>query len=83
LRNDKPAGCCGTAAGRPVFRRSGAEGATLLDSVRDTGYSYDVLLGDYLTGAKEVVVEDPYIRHNHQINNFVRFCEAVVRRGTC
>ena len=48
----------------------------------DTGYSYDVLLGDYLTGAKEVVVEDPYIRHNHQINNFVRFCEAVVRRGT-
>jgi ATP-dependent Lon protease len=48
----------------------------------DTGHSYDTIFGDYLEGAKEVVVEDPYIRLTHQVNNFVRFCEAVVRRGT-
>jgi ATP-dependent Lon protease len=48
----------------------------------DTGHSYDTIFGDYLEGAKDVVVEDPYIRLTHQVNNFVRFCEAVVRRGT-
>jgi len=46
-----------------------------------TGFSYDSIMGDYLAGAKEVVVEDPYIRLNHQIQNFVRFCETVVSRA--
>lgn len=46
-----------------------------------TGFSYDSILGDYLAGVKEVVVEDPYIRLNHQIQNFVRFCETVVSRA--
>jgi ATP-dependent Lon protease len=46
-----------------------------------TGFSYDSIFGDYLAGVKEVVVEDPYIRSNHQIQNFVRFCETVVSRA--
>ena len=29
-----------------------------------------------------MVVEDPYIRMAHQIQNFVRFCEAVVKVDT-
>jgi ATP-dependent Lon protease len=44
-----------------------------------TGYSYESILGPYLRGAKELTVEDPYIRLPHQIQNFVRFCEMVVR----
>ena len=48
----------------------------------DTGYSYDSILGPYLRGAKAVVIEDPYIRMQHQIQNFVRFCETVLKAGT-
>jgi ATP-dependent Lon protease len=48
----------------------------------DTGHSYDTIFGPYLPGAKAVVVEDPYIRMPHQIANFVRFCEAVVKAVT-
>jgi ATP-dependent Lon protease len=29
-----------------------------------------------------VVIEDPYIRLQHQIQNFVRFCETVLKAGT-
>lgn len=43
----------------------------------DTGHTYEDLLGPYLAGAKAVEVEDPYIRANHQVQNFVRFCEAI------
>ena len=47
----------------------------------DTGYTYDTIFGSYLAGAKAVTIEDPYIRAPHQIANFVRFCETVVRAG--
>ncbi len=45
----------------------------------DTGYSYESLVAPYLRGAKAIIVEDPYIRVTHQVQNFVRFCEAVVK----
>ncbi|WP_448118438.1 BREX system Lon protease-like protein BrxL [Pseudomonas serbica] len=48
----------------------------------DTGYSYESIIGPYLQGAKTVVIEDPYIRLHHQIQNFVRFCETVLKAGT-
>lgn len=48
----------------------------------DTGHSYESIMGPYLQGAKEVVIEDPYIRMQHQIHNFVRFCETVLRAST-
>jgi ATP-dependent Lon protease len=48
----------------------------------DTGYSYESIMGAYLKGAKAVVIEDPYIRLQHQIQNFVRFCETVLKAGT-
>jgi ATP-dependent Lon protease len=48
----------------------------------DTGYSYESILGPYLRGAKELTVEDPYIRLPHQLQNFVRFCETVVKALT-
>lgn len=48
----------------------------------DTGYSYESIALPYLQGAKIVEIEDPYIRANHQIHNFVRFCEAVIKSPT-
>lgn len=47
----------------------------------DTGHSYESIFGPYLQGAKAVTVEDPYIRLPHQIQNFVRFCETVLKSG--
>ena len=48
----------------------------------DAGHSYESLFGDYLIGAKKVIVEDPYIRLRHQVGNFVRLCELLIRQGT-
>jgi len=45
----------------------------------DTGFSYESIIGPYLRGAKQIVIEDPFIRATHQVQNFVRFCEMVVR----
>ncbi len=46
------------------------------------GYSYESIIVPYLTGAKSVVIEDPYIRATHQVQNFIRFCEAVLKQPT-
>jgi ATP-dependent Lon protease len=48
----------------------------------DSGYSYETIMAPYLRGARAVVIEDPYIRLQHQIQNFVRFCETVLKVGT-
>ncbi len=48
----------------------------------DIGFSYESIMGPYLQGAKAVIIEDPYIRLQHQIQNFVRFCESVLRATT-
>lgn len=48
----------------------------------DVGHTYDSIIGPYLLSAKVVEVEDPYIRLTHQVQNFVRFCEAVVKVPT-
>ncbi len=44
-----------------------------------TGYNYESIINPYLEGAKSVEIEDPYIRVTHQIQNFVRFCEAIIK----
>ncbi len=38
----------------------------------EVGHSYDSIVGPYLTGAKEVIFEDPYIRMTYQVQNLVR-----------
>ena len=48
----------------------------------DVGHSYESIIGPYLLGAKELLIEDPYIRMTHQVQNLVRFCEAVVKIGS-
>lgn len=47
----------------------------------DTGFSYESIITPYIQNAREIVVEDPYIRLTHQIQNFVRFCEAALKHS--
>lgn len=44
-----------------------------------TGISYETLFGDYLSGATEMVVRDPYIRMAHQKRNLMEFCQLVLK----
>ncbi|XP_023261099.1 MIT domain-containing protein 1 isoform X1 [Seriola lalandi dorsalis] len=45
-----------------------------------TGHSYESLFKPYISSAlTEVWVEDPYIRHTHQLYNLVRFCEMLLK----
>ena len=48
-------------------------------SIRDnqTNISYKGLFGDYLAGATEYVIRDPYVRLPYQIRNFVELCRLI------
>lgn len=46
----------------------------------DTGHTYDSIVGPYLEKVKSVYIEDPYIRAPHQVSNFVRFCETLIKQ---
>jgi len=41
------------------------------------GYSYKNLFFPYLKDAKEIKLTDPYIRKEHQLKNFIAFCEVL------
>lgn len=43
------------------------------------GISYEKLFSNYLKGAKEIVVKDPYIRQYYQVKNFMEFCIMLLR----
>nr|XP_020141862.1 MIT domain-containing protein 1 isoform X3 [Microcebus murinus] len=46
-----------------------------------TGFSYESLFQEYLNETvTEVWIEDPYIRNTHQLYNFLRFCEMLIKR---
>jgi ATP-dependent Lon protease len=47
----------------------------------ERGHTFESLVSPYLGDAKEVVVEDPYIRMTHQVHNFVRLCEAIAKNS--
>lgn len=42
------------------------------------GVSYKKLFGDYLKGAKEITLVDPYIRYPHQIRNMMELLSLIV-----
>lgn len=49
----------------------------------DIGYSFEDVFKDYLVGAFEVTIQDPYIRQKHQISNFLKLAELIVKIGDC
>lgn len=46
-----------------------------------TGYTYERIFRPYIDEATLVVIEDPYIRLPHQVDNFSRFCALAIRCG--
>lgn len=74
-----PVAAAATAAAQPQPAELKEQHFTILYG--DTGHTYESIFGPYLQGAKAVTVEDPYIRLPHQIHNFVRFCETVLKYG--
>lgn len=46
-----------------------------------TGFGYESLFKEYLNETvTEVWIEDAYIRHTHQLYNFLRFCEMLIKK---
>ena len=43
------------------------------------GIDYDVLFGEYLRGATEILIVDPFIRQFYQTRNLMEFMETVLR----
>lgn len=43
------------------------------------GISYDKLFLDYLRGAKEITLRDPYVRHFYQVKNLMEFCLTILK----
>ena len=43
------------------------------------GVSYESLFANYLVGAKEIHLTDPYIRKFHQVRNLSEFCQMLYR----
>ena len=45
------------------------------------GFTYERIFRPYIDNAKHIVVEDAYIIHPYQVNNFARFCALAIRQG--
>lgn len=45
-----------------------------------TGASYEAIFGPYLDGATSVIIEDPYLRANHQMRNLIDFVATWAKR---
>jgi ATP-dependent Lon protease len=46
------------------------------------GYGYEKIFGPYMVGAESIIIEDPYIKHRHQVDNLNRFCALAVSLGS-
>ena len=47
----------------------------------DIGYGFETMFKSYMKGAKEITIEDPYIRLKHQITHLLRLIEVAVKVG--
>jgi len=46
-----------------------------------TGFTYERIFKPFMNDAAEIVIEDPYIKSAHQVDNLSRFCALAVRIG--
>ncbi|MEZ5055512.1 MAG: BREX system Lon protease-like protein BrxL [Saprospiraceae bacterium] len=63
---------------KPIKRK---EGQVIIRD-NQTGISYNQLFGDYLEGASDITLIDPYIRLPYQLRNFMEFAQLVSLRKT-
>ncbi len=47
----------------------------------EKGHSWESLFSDYMRNVKTVIIEDPYLKVQHQIGNLLRLCEMLVKIG--
>jgi hypothetical protein len=48
----------------------------------ETGHSFESLFSAYLADAEQVTLQDAFMSANHQVANFLRFCELLVKLGS-
>ncbi len=53
------------------------QGFNLLVRDNQSNISYKGLFGDYLKGASEYIIKDPYIRLPYQLRNFMELCRLI------
>lgn len=46
-----------------------------------TNISYERLFGNYLEGASDFLIQDPYIRLPHQFKNFMELCSLIYKKN--
>lgn len=68
-----------TRAAPEPSRPAPSEGQQIIRD-NQTGISYDMLFGDYLEGATQIKVVDPYVRLPYQLRNFMEFARLVSTR---
>jgi len=81
-RENKPEPESTTSSKEPSEQRSKPELAAGQKIIRDnqTGITYDELFGDYLNGATDIKIVDPYIRLPYQMKNFMEFAKLLASR---
>jgi ATP-dependent Lon protease len=57
----------------PIIKRELKPGQRILRD-NQTGVSYENLFADYLEGATQITITDPYIRMPYQMKNLLEFC---------
>ena len=72
----------GTTAAVPVTAPAELKPKEFTIRYGDTGFSYRSIFGDYLKGAKKLVIEDPHVRRESQIQDLLQLCELAVEIGT-
>ena len=48
----------------------------------ETGHSFESLFSAYLADAEQVTLQDAFMNASHQVANFLRFCELLVKLGS-
>lgn len=71
-----------TTVSEPIMNY-GPKPKTLSIRYGDTGYSYDKLFAEYLEGAKNIELQEPYLSHGYQLQNLTRFVETIAKIGDC
>jgi ATP-dependent Lon protease len=61
----------------PTLKLESGKNIVIQDNQK--GVSYENLFANYLRGAKEIHLTDPYIRRFHQVKNLAEFCQMLYR----
>lgn len=72
---DVPAASASPAPPTPAAR--GPEAGHIVVPENTKGWSYRRLFADYLRGARQITVRDPYVRHFYQIRNLMELLQLV------